>query len=578
MTVHNCKSGSLNIAQVKMARQRMFQEESYEDCEKQKLQPQDWNIFCLNVEIARQLLMQYTSSTSPLTKPSAHINGGGGGGNGGGNSGGSIHTKMEEPLLCNVGDDEKQAMLKRLKEIKEEVKRVGMLAIPMVAVHLSQYLVQFASITMVGHLGELPLASTAIAVSLCNVTGNSLMLGMASALETLCGQAYGAKQYKKLGTQTYTAILSLNLVCIPISFLWANLAKVLVLIGQDPMISHEAERYAVYLIPSLFAYATLQPLIRFFQAQSMIAPMVLSSIAGLCFHLPLCWMLVFNSELGSVGSAVATSVSMWLTVIFLVLYMKFSSACEKSRSPLSLEIFRGVKEFFRFAIPSAGMVCLEWWSFELLVLLSGLLPNPALETSVLSICLSTISTLYAMPYGIGAAASTRVSNELGAGRPDRARIAVYGTMVIAFIEAIVSSSMLFAARGVFGYLFSNEMAVITYVTKMAPLVCISAILDSVQGALCGIARGSGWQHIAAIVVLGAFYLVGIPMAIWMAFRSKMGGKGLWIGILVGALLQTLLLAVATGFTDWEKQASMARKRFFQEDCEEDCEKELQQQD
>lgn len=31
------------------------------------------------------------------------------------------------------------------------------------------------------------------------------------------------------------------------------------------------------------------------------------------------------------------------------------------------------------------LASLEWWSFELLILLSGLLPNPQLETSVLSI-------------------------------------------------------------------------------------------------------------------------------------------------------------------------------------------------
>lgn len=28
---------------------------------------------------------------------------------------------------------------------------------------------------------------------------------------------------------------------------------------------------------------------------------------------------------------------------------------------------------------------LDWWSYELLILLSGLLPNPKLETSVLSV-------------------------------------------------------------------------------------------------------------------------------------------------------------------------------------------------
>jgi hypothetical protein len=35
---------------------------------------------------------------------------------------------------------------------------------------------------------------------------------------------------------------------------------------------------------------------------------------------------------------------------------------------------------------------LEWWSYELLVLLSGILPNPALETSVLSIWYVLISS------------------------------------------------------------------------------------------------------------------------------------------------------------------------------------------
>ena len=33
--------------------------------------------------------------------------------------------------------------------------------------------------------------------------------GMAGAVETLCGQAYGAEQYKKLGIYTYAAIMSL---------------------------------------------------------------------------------------------------------------------------------------------------------------------------------------------------------------------------------------------------------------------------------------------------------------------------------------------------------------------------------
>ncbi|GFS32778.1 MATE efflux family protein [Actinidia rufa] len=279
----------------------------------------------------------------------------------------------------------------------------------MVAVTLSQYLLQVVCTMMVGHLGELSLSSTAMAVSLSSVTGFSFLLGMSCALETLCGQAYGAQQYHKLGTQTYTAIFSLLI----------------------------AGKFMTCLVPALFAYAILQPLVRYFQMQSLTLPMLISSCVTLALHIPLCWVLVFKSGLDNLGGALAIDISIWLNVIFLMLYMNYSSSCEKTRAPISMEMLRGVGEFFSFAIPSAVMICLEWWSFELLILLSGLLPNPELETSVLSVCLNTIATLYSIPYGLGAAVSTRVSNELGAGNPQRARAAVFAVMFLAVTETTI---------------------------------------------------------------------------------------------------------------------------------------------
>lgn len=181
-------------------------------------------------------------------------------------------------------------------------------------------------------------------------------LGMATALETLCGQAYGAQQYHKIRTQTYTAIFSLTLVCVPLSFLWFYMGKLLVLMGQDPLISREAGRFIVWLVPALFAYAVLQPLVRYFQIQSLTTPMLIGSCATLCLHMPLCWVLVFKSGLHNLGAALALGISYWLNVIFLGLYMTFSSSCQKTRAPVSLEIFWGIREFFQFAVPSAVML------------------------------------------------------------------------------------------------------------------------------------------------------------------------------------------------------------------------------
>ncbi|GKV42961.1 hypothetical protein SLEP1_g50309 [Rubroshorea leprosula] len=435
----------------------------------------------------------------------------------------------------------------------EEVKRIGFLAGPMVAVNFSQYFLQVISVMMVGHLGELWLSSSAIAVSFCAVTGFSLLFGMASVLEPLCGQAYGAQQYGKLGNQTYGAIFCLMLVCIPLSILWIYMGDLLTLIGQDPQISHEAGKFAMWLLPAMYAYATFQPLVRFFQAQSLIIPMLVSSCYTFCFHIFLCWALVFKFGLGNNGAAFAISISYWLNVLFLVLYLKYSSSCEKTRVPKTMDLFKGIREFFHFAIPSAFMICLEWWSFELLTMLSGLLPNPKLETSVLSVCLAITSALYPIPEGLGAAASTRISNELGAGNAKAAGRSAFIVMLIVVSESVLVSATLFTSGHVFGYVFSNEKEVVDYVTAMAPLLCISVILDSLCVTLSGIARGSGWQDLGAYINLVAYYFCGVPIAILLGFWLQLRGKGLWMGMQAGALLQSVLLFIITSCTDWEKK-------------------------
>jgi len=81
--------------------------------------------------------------------------------------------------------------------------------------------------------------------------------------------------------------------------------------------------------------------------------------------------------------------------------------------------------------------------------------------------------------------STRVSNELGAGNPEGARQAVRVVMFIVIIETIIVSASLFALRRIVGYAYSNEKEVTDYVMEMIPLVCISVIMDSLQGVLSG---------------------------------------------------------------------------------------------
>ncbi|KAK9925799.1 hypothetical protein M0R45_023064 [Rubus argutus] len=448
------------------------------------------------------------------------------------------------------------------EEVVEEVKKQLWLAGPLIAVSILQYSIQIIAVMFVGHLGELSLSGATMALSFTSVTGFSLLMGMSSALDTLSGQCYGAKQYHMMGIHMQRAMFVLLLVCIPLAIISANTRIILIALGQDTDISAEAGKFARFNIPSLFAYALLQCLVRFLQTQNIVFPMMLSSGITTLLHIPICWVLVFKSGLGGRGAALANSISYWINVLFLALYVRFSSSCAKTWTGFSKEAFHNVVTFLRLAIPSAVMVCLEMWSFEMIVLLSGLLPNPKLETSVLSISLNTAAMVWMIPFGLSSAVSTRVSNELGAGHPKTARLAVRVVLVMAITEGLLVGLVLILIRNFWGHAYSNETEVVKYLATMMPILATSNFLDGLQCVLSGTARGCGWQKIGAYVNLGSYYLVGIPLAVLMAFVFHIGGKGLWLGIICALIVQVLSLLTITIRTNWEKEAKQATERVY----------------
>ncbi|KAI4376259.1 hypothetical protein MLD38_014044 [Melastoma candidum] len=447
-------------------------------------------------------------------------------------------------------------------KFSQEMKRQVLLAGPLVLVYLMLYGRQVISVMFVGHFGELALAGASMATSFASVTGFSLMIGLGSALDTFCGQSYGAKQYQMLGIHKQRAMIVLLLVCVPLTLMWANTSTILQALGQDPEISREAGTYAKYMIPSIFAYALLQCQMRFLQTQNNVVPMTVSTGITTLFHIIICWYLVFKFGLGYKGAAVANAISYWINVVLLAVYVGVSPSCKMtwtgfSRDALDLQ---GILCFLKLAIPAAVMSCLEIWSFEMMVLMSGLLPNPKLETSVLSISLNTCTLIYMMALGLSGSISTRVSNELGAGRPRAARLAIRVALIMVTMEGLAVGAVMVLGRKMWGYFYSSEEEVVSYVGDMLLLLAASHVFDGIQSVLSGTARGCGWQKAGAFINLGAYYLVGIPVAALLAFYFHLGGKGLWSGIIVALILQALLLAILTVRTDWDEEAKKASNR------------------
>ncbi|CAF2061283.1 BnaC06g23470D [Brassica napus] len=118
----------------------------------------------------------------------------------------------------------------------------------------------------------------------------------------------------------------------------------------------------------------------------------------------------------------------------------------------------------------------------------------------------------------------RVSNELGAGNPQVAKLAVYVIVGIAVAQGIVVVTVLLSVRKVLGRAFSSDPKIISYAASMIPIVACGNFLDGLQCVLSGVARGCGWQKIGACVNLGSYYLVGVPLGLLLGFHFHIGGR------------------------------------------------------
>ncbi|KAL5197943.1 hypothetical protein ABZP36_001455 [Zizania latifolia] len=434
----------------------------------------------------------------------------------------------------------------------DEARAQMRFAVPMVLTNMSFYGIPLVSVMFSGHLGDVHLAGATLGNSWATVTGYAFVTGLSGALETLCGQAYGARMYRMLGLYLQSSLIMSAAVSVLISVLWCFTEPLLLLLRQDPEVSLAAAAFVRAQVPGLFAFSFLQCLLRYLQTQSVVVPLVVCSLAPFLLHVVLAHLLVNVLGLGLAGASAAISVTFWVSFLMLLAYVLRSEKFADTWNGFSAEAFRFVLPTIKLATPSAVMVCLEYWAFELLVLIAGLLPNPTVSTSLIAMCSSTEAIAYMITYGFSAAVSTRVSNEIGAGNVEGAKKAVAVTLKLSVFLAAAFVLLLGFGHGSWAGLFSGSAVIVAEFAAVTPLMMTSILLDSAQGVLSGVARGCGWQHLAAVTNLVAFYFIGMPLAIFFAFKLKWHTKGLWLGLICGLTCQTASLIVITIRTKWSK--------------------------
>ncbi|XP_006297490.2 protein DETOXIFICATION 18 [Capsella rubella] len=449
------------------------------------------------------------------------------------------------------GKKTSRTYVKKLIDVGEAKTQI-VYSLPMIFTNLFYYGVPLTSVMFASHLGHLELAGATLANSWATVTGYAFMTGLSGALETLCGQGFGAKNYRMLGIHLQSSCIVSLVFSIFITILWFFTEPVFLLLKQDPNISRQAALYMKYLTPGLFAYGFLQNILRFCQTQSIIMPLVVFSFFPLVINIGLTYVLVNLSGLGFIGAPVATSISTWIGFVSLGTYVICSNKFKETWTGFSLESFRHVVLNLTLSIPSTAMVCLEYWVFEILVFLAGLMPNPEISTSLVAICVNTESISYMITYGLSAAASTRVSNELGAENVKGAKNATSVAVKLSLVLALCMVVAILTGHDAWVGLFSNSHEIKEAFSSLKFFIAASITLDSIQGVLSGVARGCGWQRIVTVINLGTFYLIGMPISVICGFKLKLYAKGLWIGLICGMICQSSSLLLMTIFRRWTK--------------------------
>ncbi|XP_065876733.1 protein DETOXIFICATION 29-like [Euphorbia lathyris] len=446
-----------------------------------------------------------------------------------------------------------------VREFSKESKKLWFLAGPAIFTSICQYSLGAVTQTFAGQVSTLDLAAISVENSVIAGFSFGAMLGMGSALETLCGQAFGAGQIDMLGVYLQRSWVILGTTASFLCLLYVFATNILKAIGQTEAISSAAGLFALYMIPQLFAYALNFPMAKFLQAQSKIMVMAVIAGSALVLHVIFSWLFMLKLGWGMAGAAAVLNAAWWFIDICQFIYI-ISGTCGRAWNGFSLKAFQNLWGFVRLSLASAVMLCLEIWYFMALILFAGYLKNAEVSVAALSVCMNILGWTLMVAMGMNAAISVRISNELGAGHPRTAKLSLLVAVLSSFMIGVMLSIILILTRHIYPSLFSNDSQVKDLVDQLTPLLAACIIINNIQPVLSGMAIGAGWQAVVAYVNIACYYVFGIPLGLILGYKVDLGVKGIWLGMLSGTIVQTIALTYMIYQTNWNKEASIAEDR------------------
>lgn len=249
------------------------------------------------------------------------------------------------------------------------------------------------------------------------------------------------------------------------------------------------------------------------------------------------WVLIYGKlgfpEMGLVGAGISTLFSRILIFAAFLLYILFSKSLRQYARAIKEAVLSlaEMKSIFTVGYPVAIQMALETSSFTFAAVMAGWLG--VIELAAHQVVITISQLFFLMMQGLSFALSILVSNACGRGDYKGVReYAGKGYGMIVCISATLSV-LLYIFRYQAAGVFTDSPEVSAMAVSLFFVLFAYQFGDGLQLCFANVLRGL--QDVKPImkVAFVSYYIIAIPVAYLLGFKTSLGLLGIWLGFPVG---------------------------------------------